>query len=330
MTDKQKSTEIDPAQAREFVSNFVPNPDLIKDMPDADVIQYHGKVRETLDKSVQEALEKSKEQATWPEQWRELYAKGPDGKPDEKKLKQLQRYAAPTAALDALFAAQQKLSSGELKSVAPYPKDGTEDEKARWRAEHGVPPAPDKYETKWPDGYVVGEEDKPLVDAFLKYAHENNLPQDVVNSQLNWWAQQDELQAQMQEDEDLQYLQQSEDVLRNEWGEEYRKNVKIINGFLDTAPKGVKDAFLSGRTADGAPVGSHPGILKWLVSMARQTNPATTVVPGAGANAMHTIEDEIKSIENVMRTDRKKYNADAKMQQRLRDLYSARDKMKAA
>src|SRR3990172_7165987 len=36
---------------------------------------------------------------------------------DPKKLSRLERYASPKAALDALFAAQQRISSGELKAA---------------------------------------------------------------------------------------------------------------------------------------------------------------------------------------------------------------------
>jgi hypothetical protein len=44
---------------------------------------------------------------------------------------------------------------------------------------------------------------------------------------------------------------------------------------------------------------------------------------------MQGLEDEIARIENVMKTDRKAYNSDANMQKKLRDLYGARETMKA-
>jgi hypothetical protein len=67
---------------------------------------------------------------------------------------------------------------------------------------------------------------------------------------------------------------------------------------------------------------------RWLVHNAKTINPMASVVPGAGANLASAIEDEITSIEKVMRENRKAYNGDEKMQQRLRDLYSARERAK--
>ena len=84
----------------------------------------------------------------------------------DKKLKKLGRYASPQAALDALFNAQARISSGELK--APLKEDATPEEKAAWRAENNIPETPDKYELKLSDGLIVGDADKPLVDDFLK------------------------------------------------------------------------------------------------------------------------------------------------------------------
>jgi len=74
---------------------------------------------------------------------------------------------------------------------------------------------------------------------------------------------------------------------------------------------------------------NHPDMARWLAMNARTINPVATVVPGAGANIAGAIDDEITSIEKMMRTDRQAYNKDEKMQARLRELYGARERAKA-
>lgn len=266
----------------------------------------------------------------WPSDWRELYAKGADGKVDDKKMQRLSRYAAPTAALDAMLAAQDKIRSGEFKSTAPFPETGTDADKAAWRRDQGLPEAPDKYDLKLADGLAIGEDDRPIVNEFLKEAHAANLPPAAVNTAVNWFFKEQVRQAEAQEVADENYRKSSEDALRVDWGGDYRRNVGAINGFLDTAPKGIKESFLGGRLADGSAVASNPQMLKWLAGLALQINPISTLVPGAGANQAGAVDDRINEIEKVMRTDRKTYNRDDKMQTEYRELLSARDKLKSA
>lgn len=61
----------------------------------------------------------------------------------------------------------------------------------------------------------------------------------------------------------------------------------------------------------------------------REINPAGALIPNAGENQIQSIDSEIAAIENLMRTDRKSYNADAGKQERLRQLYDAREKLKS-
>ena len=69
-------------------------------------------------------------EAAWPQDWRDQLAGG-----DEKLVKRAQRYASPRDVWNALVAAQNRISSGELKSVLP--KDAKPEEIAAWRTEQG-------------------------------------------------------------------------------------------------------------------------------------------------------------------------------------------------
>jgi hypothetical protein len=237
----------------------------------------------------------------------------------------LARYASPEAALDAMIAAQNKIRSGEVKSALP--KDATEDQVKLWRAENGIPEAPDKYDLQ---GLEVDEEDKELVNDFLKAAHQTNQTPEQAKAALKWYYDYQDKQAEERENKDRTTAQTTQDALHAEWGSEYRQNMNLMHGLLDTAPPGVKDKFLGGRLADGTPIGSDPETLRFLTMLARQINPVTTLVPGAGANISGAVDDEIAQLEGLMGNRSSEYwkgpTADKK-QTRLRELYSARDRL---
>jgi len=289
--------------------------------PDADA---GGGGDEGGDAGAGDAGDVSKEGANaWPETWRETYA----GE-DEGKLAKLSRYASPTAAFDAMIAAQNKISSGEFKQVTPFPMKGTPEEQTAWRSDNGIPEAPDKYDL---GDFEIDEEDKPVIDGLLKSAHEANMSPDNVKATVDWYYQAEEAKAEARQEADKEFQSASEDTLRAEWGNEYRANVNRITGLLDTAPEGVKDNILNARLPNGSPLASDPDSLKFLIDLALQINPATTLVPGAGDNIVGAIGDEITTLESMMGNRSSEYwkgpKADAN-QARLRDLYEARDKMK--
>jgi len=262
---------------------------------------------------------------TWPEKWRESYAKD-----DKTKLNMLSRYASPEAALDGLIAAQQRIRSGELR--APFPDKGTDEEKATWRKENGLPEAPDKYDLKFDNGFVIGEDDKPIVDAFLKEAHEANMTPSQVKGAVAWFFAQRQVEMEQLQEADRASTREAEDALRAEWGQEYRPNMNLIQGLLDMAPEEVRDNFRGARLADGTPLGASAGVIRWLAGLAREMNPAGTLTSATGAGQITSIETEIADIESKMRDKNSDYwkgpKADG-MQSRFRDLIDAREKIKA-
>jgi hypothetical protein len=259
----------------------------------------------------------------WPEAWRlEMAGHNPD------EAKRLERFNSPRDTYKSYRELEQRVSSGELKLAKPFPEKGTPEEQTAWRKENGIPEAPDKYDLNM-EGVVIGDEDKPIIEGFLKYAHKANYTPQQVHAGLDWYYDHVEKQAEARAESDKQVMVASQDALRAEWGNEYRPNINRIHALLDTAPPGVKDKLLSGRMANGVPVGSDPDILRFLASVSREINPVTTVVPGAGANIASAIEDEISQIEKLMKENRAAYNQDEKKQARLRELYAARDRAKS-
>lgn len=256
----------------------------------------------------------------WTDGWREQLSAG-----DDKAAARLQRFDSPEAIWRSYRAMEQRMSSGELRSVLP--KDAKPEEVAKWRQENGIPETADKYNLTFDDGLVIGDEDKPIIDGFLKTAHVANMTGEQVKGALSWYYGEVERQSAERETADKKVQTETEDALRGKWGNDYRTNLNRINALLDTAPTGLKDAFLHGRLADGTPIGSSAGMLEFMALLSRQINPVGTVVPGAGANISNSIADEITKIEKVMREDRKTYNKDEAMQARYRELLSARERL---
>lgn len=229
--------------------------------------------------------------------------------------------ASPKDLYTSYKALQQRLSSGELKSALP--KDAKPEEVQKWRTENGIPEKPEDY--KMPEGLVIGDADKPMIDLFLKDMHGKNASPEVVQAAVQSYYKIVEQQSAKIAEGDVDHKAEMEDTLRAEWGADYRKNVNAIGAMLESAPGGIQDKILSARTADGRAIMNDPDVLRWFASTARELNPTATVVP-AGGDQMGAIKDEIATIEKVMRENRAAYNKDEKMQARLRDLYTAQER----
>ena len=268
--------------------------------------------------------------ADWPDDWREKLAGD-----DTKLLATLKRFTSPKTFSESYFALKQKLSSGEYQKKLAG--DATDEQKAEWRKENGIPDKAEDYDTTLGDGLVIGEHDKPLVNEFLSSMHAANAQPEAVKAALSTYYKLVEQQTAARADADALGRTEAEDALRTEWGNDYRKNVNAAFSLLDVAPAGVKDRLMNGRLADGTPIGNDPGVLKFLAGLAREVNPLGTVVPGAGANATSAIADEIAGIEKQMgdlssdywKGQKAEGGKETKMQVRYRELVTARDKIAA-
>ena len=263
--------------------------------------------------------------APTPTDWatrRTAYAKG-----DEKLEKRLARYSSEEAVIDALLAAQNKIASGELK--APLPKDATPEQLKEWREANGIPESPEKYDTTLPDGLVIGEVDKPIVDEYLKEAHALNQTPEQVKSTLSWYFKMQEKQVAEMRAADEDARVKAVATMKEEWGPEFALNKNLVDGLLASAPESIKDQILGARAPDGVPLGFKPDALRWFANLARQTNPTATIVPINGMSQIDTVESEIKKIDAIRnnKDTENQYWKDEKMQARYRELLDARDKL---
>jgi len=224
--------------------------------------------------------------------WNSVREKAAGG--DEKILKRLSRYSTIEEALKAGADAQNRLNA--TKSLVRPDDKSTPEEIKAYRDANGVPETIDGYKVELPEGTVLGEQDRPAVDAFLKVAHEHHIPPKVANAII---AQQLQIQQAMYEEQakadEISRVEGSK-VLKDDWGQEAATNVNLIGSMLDQALPGVKDNVLGARLADGTLLANNPEVLKFLASTARALNPLTTFGSGPGSTTLTDIDTRIGEI----------------------------------
>lgn len=254
----------------------------------------------------------------WPEDWRNRVA----GE-DADAAKQLGRYATPEALWQKTRELEKKLSSGALKPVLT--KDATPEDLASYRKSHGIPEAPEKYDLA---DLKVEVQDKEFLGEILKVAHNTHQTPDQIKPLIKTFFDLAQKSREAAAEQDAITAKKAEDTLRGEWGADYRRHSNLINGLMDlTGDTKFNESLMKGRLEDGTMIKDSPAMQKFLLQLALINNPVGVVVPSANGSQEQGLKDEIERIEKVMKTDRKTYNSDSGMQNRLRDLYEARSKL---
>lgn len=253
---------------------------------------------------------KAEAKGYWPDDWLAKVSKG-----DEKISKQLGRYQSPEALAEAHIALRRRMDSGEFKTALP--KDAKPEELAAWRKDNGIPETPDKYDLK---DLKIDDTDKPLVDGFVKRAHELNMAPEHVKATLEYRAQERTRLAEERATKDEDQRVKTLDSLNQEWGGSFRRNVNLVNGMLDRFPADVKEALKSARMPDGTAIFNDPSVLKGFVAMALEANPAGVIVPAGGGEPGKVALDEYQELQKFMREDRNGYLKDNNKQARMREL----------
>lgn len=274
---------------------------------------------QTAQTAVTAAVATEAPKATWPDNWATLAAGN-----DDKKAQRISRYASPQALADALIEAQDKIRSGGLK--VPFPVDGDDAAKARWRTENGIPESADKYQIQLANDMVIGENDKQILNEFLQEAHSENLPPSAVNKVASWYFAKQEAAAAEQAKLDDTSLRAAKSELMQEWGGGYESNLEEIGNHL-VAQFGQEMAATlhSARMPDGRLLGNVPEFARAMLKQARELNPGAVLVPGA-SNQVSAVGDRIKQIEGVLRDNPDAYWRDDKMQAEFAKLLEFKNK----
>lgn len=259
--------------------------------------------------------------AHFPEDWRDQMAGG-----DEKMLAALKRFNTPADFAKSYSSLNAKLSSGEYKK--PLGDDATAEEIAAFRKDAGIPEASEGYLDGLPDGIVFGDDDQAVLQPFLEDMHGQNASPAMVQSALNAYHSAQAHQVELIQDRDLQIQSDTEDVLRKEWGVDYRQNIAASENFLTKFfPADVIADLNSARLGDETmtPIMSSPHMVKAFAQLGRQLNPNNTVTNGSGLDAK-SINDQINDIE-TKEIGKGNWYKDESRQKEYRALLNLRDTM---
>lgn len=105
--------------------------------------------------------------------------------------------------------------------------------------------------------------------------------------------------------------QACEAALREKWGVEFVSRLRMVKRHVAGLPAQQREMLETSILDSGVAALNHPAVIERLYHEAVGGQPAD-------------LAGEIASIEHVMRTDRRRYNADLKLQERLRFLYGQR------
>ena len=248
---------------------------------------------------------------------------------DDKFKSQLERFDSLGSFANSFREAQQKISSGQLQDELP--QDATPDQIQAYRQQHGVPLEPTGYTENLPDGLVLGDDDKEIFGSFAEALHEVNAPPEIAHKAIEWYNSFAEQQQDALAEMDHVQHQETEDMLRQEWGGDYRQNINVVGAMIEkTFGEEGKNILLNARGQDGRAIMNNPEVLTGLAEVARQIMHPMSL-PGQGnVNPQQTVDAEIEEIEKFMREDRQAYIKDEAMQARLRQLYDIRAKHQAA
>lgn len=243
-------------------------------------------------------LAKDAKSAAWREDWREALAGG-----DDKRLAELKRYASMDAWAKSQFGLKQKLSSGEY--VRKPAVNASEEEKAKWREDMGIPKSSEGYEL--PNTVKLTDADKPLVQDFLKALHDADAPQPIAAKAIEWYGNFVAKQEEKMYQTDVADKQSVEDALRTEWTNEYRPNLNLIGRYLkdqETLPEGFAEKLNGARTPDGHRLINDPQVANWLLTLAKDRYGEGAMLYGDAKVATTGRKEEL---EKILNTDASRY-----------------------
>jgi hypothetical protein len=273
----------------------------------------------------------------WPDDWRDKAARRVAGDDADKVKKELDRLAKiddPASAYAMYRQIENTWASRNFVKLPP--KEGaTESDIKDYHKAIGVPEKAEDYvkDVKLESGAVIGEMDKPIINYYAGVAHKAGMSPAQFNGLVNAYYAQQEEQATKLDEADDNFRRESNLSLKEEYGPAFKRMTNSIKTVFKTASGGVDvDSpsstgyrLLNGRTADGKIIGNDPEIVRWLVSLATEMNPADAVVEDGGGDA--SVDSEIEKIEKVMRENRAEY--DKKYADRYLKLIEVRNKIQA-
>lgn len=265
---------------------------------------------------------------SWRDDWREALSGG-----DEATLRHMKRFASPENYAKSYRDLQKKMTAGQL--VAALPEGATDDEKAAYRKQQGIPDKPEGYAFEFPKEVEATDGDKAALASYREVAHALNLPPSQAKGLFDWWTQQRAAGEQQRYDAARENTIQTLASLRSEYGKDFpsyfgrpdstgRLQGGLVNEFLSQYGGDTVGDLLKLRLANGQELGSHEGLIRLFANAAVDTAGEDRLVNAEGGSGGPTIDEQIEGMKKLQRTAPKEYWA-APNQEKLNKLYQARE-----
>lgn len=242
---------------------------------------------------------------------------------DDKFKSTLDRFATPADFGNSFREAQQKIRSGNMREALP--EDADEAQIKEFRRNNGIPLEVEGYFENLPDGMVIGEEDKEIMQDFLGSLHNVNADPAIAHAAIGWYNSFAEQQQDAIAELDAEQAREVTDMLRDPeegWGADFRQNMNLVKSLLEGSfGEEASNQLMNGRYQDGRGFFNDPNVLKGLANLARQVNDVAPLI-AQDPNKLQSMHDEIAEIESKMGTQ--EYKQSETMQARYRELIDLR------
>jgi len=221
--------------------------------------------------------------------WRDLIQ-------DTKLAKHAERFTDIDSLVRANIDSRKQIS----KAVIKPGKDDDDDTWGNYRKSMGVPENVDGYEFPLPEGV---DRTDAMMDAEDKWSNlflDNNIPKDTADALVSEFRSEIMEIQQAKLDADEAFTKQAEDTLKQEWAEDYQKNLIFA---ARASEKAFGDSFEDARfieTSDGNFMLDHPILVKMFAKLGREM--------GEGSLGSVVTEGEKDSLNEQAQSFRDKRN----------------------
>lgn len=249
------------------------------------------------------------------------------GEDFDKRVGQMERHTDMASVLKSGFEAQDKIRKGEISTGLP--ENATDEQLSAYREANGIPTEASAYELSLDEGLVLGEADGRIMEGVYEFAHGENIPTKAMSGMTNAYLKGREAEKEAMVAQDGIDKQTVDRQLKEAWGNDYAKNVNMVQGLINQLPETVVEGFKNARMEGGGGKGvfNSPEIVIAMADWARKINPAATVVPNSD-NPMQTMNEKIAAYEKRMGEDSVAWHKDKAAHKDYMDLITARDQMR--
>ena len=273
---------------------------------------------ETAPKPESSSILQPEEAAVLTSEMKQKLSKG-----DEKVAKYLDKFKT----VDDLVKSSRELESKfhKTRAIPELAKDATPEQVKEYRESVGIPESWDKYDTNL-DGVTIGENDKPIVDEFLKRAHDKNLKPSEVKASLQAYfevaTQRNKEVIQNAERQKLEVTKQ----LQKEWAHNFEHNKNMVTNHLQKELGDDNFNKLINATAqDGSPLINNTKLLNYFLEVAKNSGQAHTLLPNTSDPV--SLNTRSKEIEKLMIENPQAYYNNPKISEEYKQIKDAMKKM---